>query len=72
MRKTLVKSKIVLENNGTVLVLYLWKKTFWLFGYWYAHGSAGWFSKIPDKRIQRINNEETQEVLFEKFIRGLE
>ena len=44
--KTLVKTKIVLEDNGTSLVTYFWKPTFLFFGYWYPFGSSCG-SKIP-------------------------
>lgn len=64
MKKTLVKSKIVLEDNGKTLVLYLWVKTFLCFGYWIPHGTVASSSKFNKKVIDAINNEEAQKHLF--------
>lgn len=70
MKKTLVKSKIVLEDNGTALVTYLWKRTFLWFGYWYPFGcSSG--TKIPDEKISRINDNAVSKLFYDKFIRGV-
>ena len=49
--RTLVKSKIVLENNGTGLVTYMWKKTWWIFGYWYPFGSSSCAGGINKEKI---------------------
>ena len=69
MDKTLVKSKIVLEDDGKALVTYLWKKTFLCFGYWYPFGvSCG--HKISDKKLNRINDEEVSKLFYDNFIKG--
>lgn len=69
MAKTLVKSKIVLEDDGKSLVTYLWKKTFLCFGYWYPFGtSCG--SKISDEKINRINDESVSKLFYDNFIKG--
>ena len=69
MNKTLVRSKVVLEDDGKALVTYLWKKTFWLFGYWYPFGTVYNGSKIPDKRVNRITDELVSDVLFENVLK---
>ena len=69
--KTLVKAKIVLGDNGTTLVTYLWKHTFFIFGYWYPFGSASSL-KFSDQKISRINDNEMSKVLYEKFIRHVD
>lgn len=66
--KTLVKAKIVLEDNGTGLVIYLWKRTFWKFGYWYPFGSSSSNAKVPMGRLAFINDNQVSKALFEKFI----
>jgi hypothetical protein len=66
--KTLVKSKIVLEDNGTALVTYLWKKTFWFFGYWYPFGTVCSTGKIDQNQIDKITDNNISAVLFENFI----
>ena len=68
--RTLVKTKIVLEDNGTGLVTYMWKKTFWIFGYWYSFGCSTSLGKVSDEKLNRINDKEVSGVLFNKFIRG--
>jgi hypothetical protein len=66
--KTLVKSKIVLESNGTGLVTYLWKKTFWIFGYWYPYGSSSCSGGFSEKKLSRINDDEVSKIFFNEFI----
>jgi hypothetical protein len=68
MKKTLVKSKIVLENNGTALVTYIWKRTFLCFGYWYPFGSSSG-TKIPKEKINRITDNAVSKLFYDKFIR---
>lgn len=68
MKKTLVKSKIVLEDNGTTLVTYLWKKTFLCFGYWYPFGCCSSASKISDEQLNKINDDAVSKVLYDNFI----
>lgn len=65
--KTLVKSKIVLEDDGCTLVTYLWKKSFWIFGHWYPFGTSTGPKKSKEK-IDKINDNEVSKVLFNNFI----
>jgi hypothetical protein len=65
--KTLIKSKIVLSEYGTGLVIYFWKPTFWIFGYWYALGSSNG-ADISDIRLNKINDNEVSKVLFDNFL----
>ena len=71
MNKTLVKTKIVLEDNGKSIVVYFWKKSFLVFGYWYPYGSTTSLSKIDDDKVKRINDTKLSEIIYEKFLRGL-
>lgn len=71
MNKTLVKSKIVLENNGTGLVTYLWKKTFWCFGYWYPFGSSSSNRKVSKEKLDKITDERVSNLFYLNFIKGL-
>lgn len=67
MKKTLVKSKIVLEDNGKTLTTYMWKKTFLCFGYWYPFGcSSG--GKISKQKLCTITDDAVSKVLFDNFI----
>ncbi len=66
--KTLVKTKIVLECDGESLTTYFWKKTFWVFGYWYPFGTCRQFSKLPNDRIAIINDDSVSKLLFDNFI----
>jgi len=68
MKNTLVKSKIVLESDGTSLVIYLWKPTFLCFGYWYPFGVTCGGSEIPSEKISKINDDSISDVLFENFL----
>jgi len=68
--KTLVKAKIVLEDNGTALTTYLWKTSWWIFGHWYPFGSSSSNQKVSPEKIGRINDEQMSKVLFKKFITG--
>ena len=69
MKKTLVKSKIVLEDDGKSLVTYFWKKTFLCFGYWYPFGCSS-ASKISAEKLNRINDDSVSKLFYENFIRG--
>lgn len=69
MKKTLVKSKIVLEDDGKSLVTYFWKRTFLWFGYWYPFGSSSG-GKISDEKLNRINDDAVSKLFYENFIRG--
>lgn len=70
MKKTLVKSKIVLKNDGRALVTYLWKKTFLFFGYWYPFGPCCG-SKISEEKLNKINDNAVSELFMNNFIKGL-
>ncbi len=70
MNKTLVKSKIVLENNGTGLTIYFWKKTWWIFGYWYCFGNSSSLDKISEEKLNRISDSEISKILVNKFLYG--
>jgi len=67
--KILVKSKVVLEDDGKTLITYLWKKTFWIFGYWYPFGTVNGFSKLPEDRINRIDDTLVSKVLFDNVLK---
>lgn len=71
MEKTLVKCKIVLEDDGKSLVTYMWKKTFLCFGYYYAFGCCSSNGKITDEKINRINDESVSKLIFDNFIKGI-
>lgn len=68
MGKQLVKSKIVLEDDGKSLVVYLWKPVFLCFGYWYPFGSTSSNQQINSNRINNINDNEVSRVLCNKFL----
>lgn len=67
--KQLVKTKIVLEDNGKNIVVYFWKKTFWIFGYWYPYGSCS-SSLDLTKKAKTINDDTVSKVLYNNFISG--
>jgi hypothetical protein len=69
MKKTLVKTKIVLEDDGKMLTIYFWHKTFLFFGYWYPFGNSSSTHKVPDEDVSKINDNNVSKLLFEKFIR---
>jgi hypothetical protein len=71
MKKTLVKSKIVLEDNGTSLVTYLWKPTFLWFGYWYPYGTCSSYAKVSKEKLNKITDDAVSKLLFNNFIKGL-
>ena len=68
MSKTLVKTKIVLEDNDTSIVIYFWKKSFWIFGNWYPFGCTSCSGKISKNKIYSINDVTVSKVLFNEFI----
>jgi hypothetical protein len=70
MKKTLVKTKIVLEDDGTGLVVYFWKRTFLFFGYWYPFGSSSSTGQVEKEKLNRITDDEVSKLFYEKFIRG--
>jgi hypothetical protein len=68
MNRTLVKSKIVLEDDGCALVTYLWKRTFLWFGYWYPFGTSSSNMKVSAEKLNKINDNAISDVLFTNFI----
>lgn len=68
--KTLIKTKIVLEQNGSGLVTYFWKKTFWIFGYWYPFGCHSCGGLISESKISKVNDNNVSKVLYDEFITG--
>jgi hypothetical protein len=68
--KTLIKTKIVLEQKGTGLVTYFWKKTFWIFGYWYPYGCCSCGGQISESKIGKVNDDNVSKVLYDEFITG--
>lgn len=70
MNKTLIKTKIVLEDEGKSLVTYFWKRTFLCFGYWYPYGCTSHNNKISEERINRINDGEVSKLFLNKFFKG--
>ena len=67
MKKTLVKTKIVIEDNGRSMVTYFWRRTFLCFGYWYPYGSSSGNSKISDEIINKINDDSVSTLLYNEF-----
>jgi len=57
---TLVKTKIVADSKGTTI--YMWQKTWWIFGYWYPFGCT---TKIITEKT--INDNSVSELLFGWF-----
>jgi hypothetical protein len=70
MSKTLVKTKIVLENGGKTLVVYFWKRTFLWFGYWYPWGVTTGEGKISKEKINRINDDNVSKLFYDNYITG--
>jgi hypothetical protein len=64
---TLVKAKIVLSDDGKGLVIYMWNKVFWIFGYWYAFGARNGVI-ISKEELANINDDTVSKLLFENFI----
>jgi hypothetical protein len=58
---TLVKTKIVLDTSGHTI--YMWHKSWWIFGHWYAYGHTS--------RTQidiRINDITVSEILYNNLL----
>lgn len=68
MRKTLVKCKIVVEDDGRLLTTYMWKRTFLWFGYWYPFGTSQG-PKIPNEKLNSINDDSISKLIFENVIK---
>jgi len=69
MKRTLVKTKIVLEKDNT-LVIYFWKKKFLWFGHWYPNGSTAYSHKISESHTDYINDSTVSKSL-KKFLRKI-
>jgi hypothetical protein len=57
---TLVKAKIVSDESG--ITIYMWKKAWWIFGYWYPFGHTS--SKITNI----ITDESVSKLLFDSLL----
>jgi len=71
--KTLVKSKIRLEDNGTAIMLYMWKPTFKNFlpniiGDWFPCGTCSSMGKFSNEDLDKISVESVADVLYNNFI----
>ena len=57
---TLVKTKIVSDESG--ITIYMWRKTWWIFGYWYPYGHTSNMisAEITDKNVSNV--------LFDRFL----
>lgn len=69
--KTLVKTKIVLEDDGKTLVTYFWKKTFLFFGHWYPFGTSTGNKKMNEDKISKINDNSLSKLNYENYILGI-
>lgn len=58
---TLVKTKIVSDENG--ITIYMWRKSWWIFGHWYPYGQT-------TKRITSmpINDDTVSWLLYDKLL----
>jgi len=66
--KTLVKSKITVTTDGHSLIIWLWKKNWWIFGHWYSFGASTHGKIIPLEELNKINDEAVSKALFENII----
>lgn len=66
--KTLVKTKIVLEDDGRTMTTYVWEKWFWIFGMWIPHGNITGNYKLGEDRVGIVNKDAVSKVLYENFI----
>lgn len=73
MKKTLVRSKIVYEEDeyGNNLMVFVWKKTWWFFGYWQPNGCCSSSGKhMSDDHLNKITTDAVAGVLYDNFITG--
>lgn len=68
MKKTLVKSKIVLEDDGKTMTTYIWEKWFWFFGMWIPHGTITGNYKLTSERIDMVTPEVVSKIFYDNFI----
>lgn len=68
MKKNLAKTKIVLENNGKSIVIYVWEKTFWKFGYWTPCGVLSSINPLSEDKYSKIDNKTVSTCLFDNFL----
>jgi len=71
--KTLVKSKIVLIDKGTALMILLWRPSFKNFlptiiGGWYPFGTCSTLGGIHKDQLDHVTDEKVSEVLYNEFI----
>lgn len=66
----LVKTKIVLEDDGKSLVVYNWVKTFWVFGKWVSNCSFTNEKCVSEKKIKNITNEKVSDILCINLLKG--
>jgi len=57
---TLVKTKIVSDNSG--ITIYMWRKSWWIFGYWYPFGHTS------NRITNMIDDNRVSKVLFDNFL----
>jgi len=70
MKKILVKTKIVNEDEG--ITIYFWRKIFLWFGEWYPFGSMSCQNTNTVKRIaDKITDDSVSEVLYTNFINSV-
>jgi hypothetical protein len=68
MNKTLVKSKIVLEDDGKTMTTYIWEKWFWFFGIWIPHGTITCNKELPIEKTEIVTKEAVSKVFYDNFI----
>jgi hypothetical protein len=71
--KTLVKTKIVLIDNGSGLMTLIWKPYLPylfpnIFGYWEAGGTCSCYGKLGTEHLTMINDNNVARVIFDNFI----
>lgn len=68
MKTTLVKIKIVVENDNKNLVMYTWKKSFLFFGKWQISCITKYHSQISDTKLESISDNAVTNVLFKNLL----
>lgn len=63
MKRTLVKSKIVLSTDGNSTTVYLWKRLFGPIGYWYPFGVRQTTKRLKDNDLSHINDDHVSAYL---------
>jgi hypothetical protein len=65
--KTLVKVKIVVEDEGRALTVYFWKRRFLCFGYWYPFGCSS-SNVVPKEKLDKINDDAISKLIYENVL----